>query len=785
MKLLRAIYTFALISAVAFAVWCAASGAWLQTDLNALLPEEKRPDVLLLKADEAAEKQLNGQLVAMTGHDEAEAAFQTASALAQLWRESGLFARVDSEIRPDLAALQQDGARFGMAFMPSEQRALLLERPQDYFRERAEAAVNPFAGPSLLPLEQDWLGFGRYLNRSAESAGGLQWNEANGMLYAEDGGKTWVLLRGVFSDGRQGDAAAVQRLADSSRAQAASSGGSLLMGGGALFAAAAKIQAERESSLMGAAGLLLTFAFLLRLFRSKRIFWLLLPLAAGLAAGLAAVLAVFGEIHILTVVIGTSLIGLLVDFPLHWLTPARFIRRNEKWQAAQAARAVLPVFAVSLLITVSGYALLWLTPLPVLRQTALFSAFALIAAFGATVLWLPKLFRDYHGRYSRRAESVQNRFLPSKPVGRFSDGRKRQQGRLKKGLAAVALLLVLIGLFRSQWHDDIRAWVAVQPELLRETQEIGRLAGVSFGTQSVLAEAASEDGLLLKSREAAQRLQLLQEQGALDGFEALGGQFATLAEQRELQTHLAGLADKPKEWQALRAVGVPRKTVREALISASESAPVPLSDGLAHPLAEAWRPLYLGEVEKGRFAALIRLHGVHDAAAVQAALVGAEGLHWADKRAHLNELFLDTRNQAAWLKLLSFALAWLVLWRLGGARRATQIMAVPLAAAVVTVSLLGWFGVPVSLFAMFGLLLVSAVGIDYAVYALSEKHSAAARFGGMAAAALTTGISFTLLAFSSTPAVASFGLTVAAGTFWNMLFAVWLLKRKSRNEMLS
>lgn len=58
-------------------------------------------------------------------------------------------------------------------------------------------------------------------------------------------------------------------------------------------------------------------------------------------------------------------------------------------------REVRPTFLISLLITVAGYALLWFTPLPVLRQTAVFSGFALLGAFGATLLWLPPLFERY------------------------------------------------------------------------------------------------------------------------------------------------------------------------------------------------------------------------------------------------------------------------------------------------------------------------------------------------------------------------------------------------------
>ena len=66
-----------------------------------------------------------------------------------------------------------------------------------------------------------------------------------------------------------------------------------------------------------------------------------------------------------------------------------------------AMKHVLPSFAISLTITVLGYALLWFTPLTVLRQTAVFSGFALLGAFGATVLWLPPLFRRYQAKPCR------------------------------------------------------------------------------------------------------------------------------------------------------------------------------------------------------------------------------------------------------------------------------------------------------------------------------------------------------------------------------------------------
>ena len=767
--LLRRLYTVLTALLAVFLVYTVSTQNWLQTDLTALLPSEQQPDALLTAADKAGEAQLNTQVVLLAGSKDAETAFQTASQIAGVWRKSGVFEQVDSSVTPDLDKVRTDMRKLGLAVLPREEARLLYEQPQAYFQARAEAAANPFAAPSPLPLEQDWLGFGRFAAGKANPQSRLQWDMDNGMLFAEDNGKTWVFLRGRLAGGDNfsGNDALLPLMAQSRRI-AADNGAETLTAGGALFAAVSKAAAEKESRLMSAVGLGLTFALLLWVFRSGRVFWLTLPLAAGMLTGLAAALLVFGEVHILTIVIGTSLVGMLVDFPLHWLAPSVF-GPSEKtvWQAEPAMKHVLPSFAVSLAITVLGYALLWFTPLPVLRQTAVFSGFALFGAFGATVLWLPLLFRRY------RARTV--------PFAALTERLHALSGRLKarlhkRGWLAVGGILLAVGLWRSDWRDDIRQWVNMPSEMLAEVQRIGQLSGADFGGKYLVAEAPREDALLMQTAELGRALQPLVAQGKLGGFQSPDQLLMPVSEQKKLQNRLRELAKLPESWQAIRDIGVPRKTVRDALLQAADAPPLTLSDGLNTDLAEAWRPLYLGEVEQGRFAAIVRISGMTDEAAVRAAAQSVSGVHWADKRAHLNELFHHTRNQAAWLKLASYALAWFLLWRMFGMKRGSKILAVPLAAAVCTVAVLGWAGIPVSLFAMFGLLLVSAIGVDYAVYAVTAKHSAPARLGGMLLAAATTAISFALLALSGTPAVAAFGITVTVGVAFNIWLAGTLLK---------
>ena len=537
--LLRRLYTLFTALLCLFLIHTVTTKPWLQTDLAALLPAEQQPDALLVAADHAGKAQLNGQIVMLTGSANAETAFQAAAEIASKWRESGVFAEVDSSVMPDLDSVRADMQRLAQATLPQEQARLLFQEPKRYFQTRAEDAANPFAAVSPLSLEQDWLGFGRFVAAKANPQSRLQWNMDNGMLFTEADGKTWVWLRGRLKTGDHfsGNDKLLPLINDS-RAIAQKHGAETLAAGGALFAAASKTAAEAESRTMSMVGTLATFALLLWVFRSARVFWLALPLAAGMLTGLAAALAVFGEVHILTIVIGTSLVGMLVDFPLHWLAPSVFRQsENGKWSSESAMKHVLPSFAVSLLITVLGYALLWFTPLTVLRQTAVFSGFALLGAFGATVLWLPPLFRRY------QAKAV--------PFAKLTERLLRLKGRLnkrlhKRGWLALGGIFLAVGLWRSDWHDDIRQWVNMPSEMLAQVQRIGELSGTDFGGRYIVTEAASEDALLAKNAELAQALQPLVAQGKLGGFQSLDQFVAPVSEQEKLQNRLRELAGQPE-----------------------------------------------------------------------------------------------------------------------------------------------------------------------------------------------------------------------------------------------
>lgn len=309
----------------------------------------------------------------------------------------------------------------------------------------------------------------------------------------------------------------------------------------------------------------------------------------------------------------------------------------------------------------------------------------------------------------------------------------------------------------------------------RRLSGVARLMGSMASGRYLLVQAPDDDTLLTRDAELARHLSALQSKGDIQGFLALSQWVQPVGRQQEIRTLLNDLAANASAWQPMRALGVPDTRMRQAIGSLVALPPVGLEQSLQNDLAIPWQPLYLGAGADGQVAALLQIRGVQDTDALQNVL---KGLPWArliDRPARLNELFQDTRGSVIWLKLLSWLGAAVLLSVLFGWRRAVLVLAVPTAAVLATVATLGWVGLPVSLFAVFGLLLASAIGIDYAVYAQGARQGEGPeRFAGILLAALTSMISFALLGLSHTPAVSGFGICVTVGIAFNLVFSTWL-----------
>ena len=99
----------------------------------------------------------------------------------------------------------------------------------------------------------------------------------------------------------------------------------------------------------------------------------------------------------------------------------------------------------------------------------------------------------------------------------------------------------------------------------------------------------------------------------------------------------------------------------------------------------------------------------------------------------------------------------------------------PELAMALALGVLGHLKTPFTLFNMMGLMLVLGVGVNYAIFLREGGVRAAATLAGVLLSAGTTLLSFGLLAFSSMPALAGFGLTLLVGVGMAVLLAPMVL----------
>lgn len=753
------LFLLLLLAVLALAGWQWRDGAPLSANLMELVPGTA-PDALELRAEQRMQEPLNREILVLVGHSDRQQAAAMAQTLGEQWQASGLFEKVQWTLQADLPALRTQLLQGRLAMLSAADRQLLIEHPDTFVQQRVQALFDPFNGYSLVPSQDDWLGLTGRIQNSQPQRGSVQLDIGSGALVADADGKSWVLLR-ARTTGNAFDMNLPLQVADllkHSREEAARHDVQLLAASGLLYAADGQQQAAREMTWVGGGATVGILLLLLLAFRRWRVLLAFVPVLVGMLFGAVACVALFGHMHVMTLVLGSSLIGVAVDYPLHYLSKSWSLK---PWHSWPALRLTLPGLTLSLITSGIGYLALAWTPFPALTQIAAFSAAGLLGAYLSAVCLLPALLKGVDLRPAQWPLHVCELLLDCR------------EALLKQAKTPVLLALLIAfcvgGLLQLSSKNDIRQWISAPQQLTDEARTIARITGYQPTSQFFLIRAANQQQLLERQTALRERLDQLIGLEKLQGYLSLNQLVSPPNQQQQVREALSKL---PSFWQPLLDIGVPAEALQAELTKLQALPAVDIDTALTGPLAEPYRALWLGPTDDG-VAAMVSLQGLNNPALLRLQGEDLPGVTLVDRLGELNNVFAATQVSAAELKLASCVLIVLVLilpFGLGGALR---IVSLPLLAALCSLASLGWLGQPLTLFSLFGLLLVTAISVDYAILMREQVGGAAVSLLGTLLAALTTWLSFGLLAVSSTPAVSNFGLSVSLGLIFSFLLAPW------------
>ncbi|MBL8748095.1 MAG: MMPL family transporter [Planctomycetes bacterium] len=534
------------------------------------------------------------------------------------------------------------------------------------------------------------------------------------------------------------------------------------------IAAEDSMQADMQRvSIVSLAGLLSLY---LLLFRSVRPALLSLPvLGAGFLAGTASCLLAFGAIHGLTLAFGASLLGVAVDYSLH------FYAHEALSPDPRGPRSTLRRIQGSLVLctatTIVGFVALLGSTFPGLRELALFAATGLAASLGATWLILPALTRGVRvTRVSR---------LLTAGLAALED--RRTRARLWLVLPAIAILVATaVGLPRASWDDSVQSLNRVDATLKAEDDAVHARVARFEQRRVLVTRGADENAALANYRTVATALAVAKERAAIADF----GNMAALLPSPDLQSRVdAAVRGDATLWPRLRdalaAAGFRTDAFAPFAEDLGKPAPAPLlpRDLEGTPLQALVRPFRLDLPDGTAWLSFVQ-RAQPDAFATDGALgPQALGEHTRviDIEATLAGALARYRTSMVELLLLgTLAVVVLVAGRQRRLRPTLLACAPPLLAAAGTVGVLTLAGVPMNLMSLMALLMVVSMGDDYGIFLVddADAESRDATHLSVISSAMSTIFGFGLLAMSDQPALRSIGLVSMVGVVLSVILAL-------------
>lgn len=621
---------------------------------------------------------------------------------------------------------------------------------------------------SLLPRDPS----GEMVQLLDQLNSGTQPTLIDGAWASRDGKRALLLMQtrasGSDTDGQEAAMAAIRHAFDS--VPGASPEAKLLMTGPGVFSVTSRESIKSQVSRLSVIGVLLISTLLLLVYRSLTALALgLLPVVSGALVGIAAVSLGFGSVHGITLGFGTALIGEAVDYSIYL-----FVQSEQDGADRQGwVQRFWPTIRLGVMTSIFGFASLLLSGFPGLAQLGLYAIAGLVAAATVTRFVLPHLL------------PANFRIHDVSALGTVLSGWVRRAAALR-WFAAVLLLLACGVLIQSRdrlWDNKISSLSPVSQADVALDTRLRADMGAPDVRYLVVVSAPDQEAVLSSSEQVSLLLQTQVDEGELASFESPSRYLPSNATQRARQASLPPAEVlAPRLAQAVEGLPVSASLFKpfladvaaartQALLQATDVAQTSMGmavQALLIQRAQGWTALLPLTAPEG---------GNINAVKIRAALgtTGLSNVLFVDMKAESDRLYSGYLKEAITLSLgglLAIVVLLLLVFR--SPLRVLRTVA-PLAAAVITVTAgLALLGQQLIILHLVGLLLVVAVGSNYALFFDRPEHSppiSPRTLASMLFANLTTVLGFGLLAFSNVSILQAMGVTVAPGVILALVYS--------------
>lgn len=531
-----------------------------------------------------------------------------------------------------------------------------------------------------------------------------------------------------------------------------------------------------------------------------------LSIGLGIYAGYCMTALVFKNIHILTFVFSTTLIGVCVDYSLHY-----FVALKEGKTGTEVIKDIFKSLTVSLITTVSAFLILLFADFILLRQISIFTITGLVTVYGIVVLgypmmkaakffkvdktirhWVDKTIRHWDDKsetekvvlvdssnekettvgwvYQPNNETtIQSNPSPAfvtlaeareqlLPAPRWGEGYDKNHASLhlcifasKPRLTAQLLscliaILLIIGLFHTHFDDNIKNMYTPPKALLKAEKLFTEIAGTNGDTSIFVVKSNNLEDLLQKEEEIADMLNGTE-------YQALSKYVPSEKRQKSNQT--------------LR-----KELYRAKLNDFAIFLPIQKRSQL---ISQNYGNNFLSASNDFEFMKKNFLIDKNTSIMVVSSYNGEkiDGVRIINFQKDISAQIKHCRRVCLGLLIPIFGLLYLLLTKIYDKKSGLKILLPSICAVALVFGILGLFGCPINLFHLLAIFLIIGFGLDYSVFRFTNPEKAG---DSVFLSCITTVFSFALLAFAGFKLISSLGTVLALGLLSSYIFSLNLIK---------
>ena len=470
-----------------------------------------------------------------------------------------------------------------------------------------------------------------------------------------------------------------------------------------------------------------------------------ISIGIGIFSGYCVTSLIFKDIHILTFVFSTTLIGICVDYSLHY-----FVSNN----GGDTIKEIFKSLTVSLITTISAFVVLLFANFILLKQISVFTITGLTTVYSIVVLFYPLLFKGT-GRQENRKITVLNDYL-------FSAAAILKRIELplvikehkRKIISVICFLILIIAYSGIRFDDNIKNMYVPPKNLLNAEKLFAELAGTDGDISIIVVKGKNLEDILQKE-----------------------------------ETITDKLTQENIEYQALSRY-VPSAKRQESNQFLRKQLYKDRLNGYAVFLPPAKRIELIKENSNNNFLQLNRdfefikknfLIDKNTSIMIVYDYEGDEidGIRTINFQRDISAQIRKCRKICLGLLIPIFGILYLLLAKIYDFKSGLKIISPSICAVLLVFAVLGIFRCPINLFHLLAIFLIIGFGLDYSVFRFNNAGKAD---DAVLMSCLTSVFSFALLAFAGFKLISSLGTVLALGLVSSYIFSLILIEKPEGQE---